>query len=135
MQEYRFPYHGLDKAFRAVLLAPDGLFQEPEAPFCVLSLIGSFIERLDDAFAPERAVAALHVPVKSRGQDLTVHMDLEWQVGLKDKTVYDEADDAAIGIEGYTDGVVKITKYDGPVRWRREDWGRVTMALSGMDPK
>ena len=135
VKEYRVPYHGLDKAFRAVLLAPDGVFPDPEAPFCVLNLIGQFIERMDDAFAMERGIASVHIPVASRGKGLTVHMDLEYQVALQEKHVYDEDDDAAIGINGYTDGVVKITKYMGPVRWRREDWSKATVAASGLDPK
>ena len=135
MREYRFPYHGLEKAFRAVLLAPDGPFQDPEAPFCVLNLIGQFLERMDDAFAMDRCMASFHVPVTALGKDHTVHVELEYQVRFQEKHVYDEADDAAIGLNGYTDGVVKITKYAGPVRWRREDWSKATVAASGLDPK
>lgn len=135
MQEYRFPYHGLDRSFRAVLLAPDGLFQGPEAPFCVLNLIGQFLERLDDAFAMPRAMSSFHVPVMASGNWHTVHVELESQVAFREKHVYDDADDASIPITGYTDGVAKITKYAGPIRWRREDWGKATIAVSGLDPK
>ncbi len=135
MKEYRFPYHGLERAFRAVLLAPDGLFPDAEAPFCVLNVLGQFLERMDDAFAMERCIASFHVPVKSLGKDYTVHVDLEYQIKFQAKHVYDEADDAAIGLAGYTDGVVKINKYVGPVRWRREDWSKATVAASGLDPK
>lgn len=135
MKEYRFPYHGLERSFRSVLLAPDGLFPGAEAPFCALDLIGQFIERLADAFEPERAVASLHVPVKSRGKWLTVHMDLEWQVALGEARLYDDADDAMIPLEQYTDGVVKLTKYDGPASWREADWPKATVAMAGMAPK
>lgn len=135
MKEYRFPYHGLDRSFRAVLLAPDGIFPDEEAPFCVRNLIGQFLERMDDAFSMPRCIASFHVPVISKGKQHTVHMDLEYQVVFRGRHVYDEADDASIGIGGYADGVVKITKYTGPVRWRREDWSKATMAASGLDPK
>lgn len=134
LKEYRFPYHGPDHAFRAVLLAPEGLFQDAEIPFCVANLIGQFLERVDDAFGMRRVLGAVHVPVFALGKTETVHVELESQIILQEPHVYDGDYDSDIGLNGYTDGIVRITKYVGPTRWRREDWEKATIALSGLAP-
>lgn len=132
MKEYRFPYHGLERACRAVVRAPDGMFPGENLPFCFTMLLGQFLERMDDTFAMPAMTASFHVPVTARGKTEIVHVELASDVDLKDKDLYDDAGDAA-GIEDYKDGTVRITKYAGPLSWRSEDWSKATVAAAGMD--
>lgn len=133
MTEHKFPYHGTDKAFRAKLCAPDGMFSRQAPSFCLINMLGQFLDRIDDAFAMPHVIASIHIPVVSKGVTETVHADIEAQIDWQDKDLYDETMDHLADITKYVDGYLKITKFEGPRQWRTENWTKATITVAGMD--
>lgn len=113
-----FYYKGQKCRIKTILRYPENTFPDGRVPGDVKNLLGRLIETLNDAFAPPHAIVMAHIAVKTDDAWETVHLNLEYQINLRDPD---------------SNGYIRLDKYAGPFGWKQEDWTKTTLVFTGLD--